>query len=378
MTKMTPKQRLLAAMRREEVDYAPCAPIFWSSPTQPGYEWASDAERLEVCIDRLGVDAVVHFGIAQAANPRVAETAWEEQVEGEALPVIHKVIETPAGRLTATVRKTEDWPHGTDIPLMSDFVVSRIVKPWIETHADLDCFEQVWLPPDMTVARVRELIRPTRTLADRWRVPISLPTGYGWTLALSLFGAERAVLASVDQPDLLDRLAEIDHRVTVRKIELGIAAGVEVLHRNGFYETTDFWSPAQIERHLLPRLQREVGLGHQAGIPSVYTVCTGIMPMLGQLRRSGFDCFYGIEPILGNQDMSVVARELGADHCIWGGLSAPTHLGRGTPEDVRQAVREFYRLFGKRGTILMATASIRPHWPWENVLAMVDEWKRCR
>ncbi|MGQ9731279.1 MAG: uroporphyrinogen decarboxylase family protein [Candidatus Zipacnadales bacterium] len=375
---MTPRERLLAAIRREDTDYMPCCPIFWSSPTQPGYEWTTDAERLEVCISHLGVDAVVCFNLPQATNPTVREHIWEERVPGELHPLIHKSIETPTGTLTCTVRRTEDWPHGADIPLMSDFVVSRIVKPWIQSHADLDCFEQVWLPPDITSQQVRESIRPIRELADRWQVPILLPTGYGWTLALSLFGTENAVIASVDQPDLLDRLAEIDHRVTMRKIELGIDAGVDILHRNGFYETCDFWSPAQIERHLVPRLQHEVALGHQANLPTVYTVCTGIMPMLKQLRMTGVDCLYGIEPVLGDQDMPTVVRELGPYHCIWSGLSAPIHIGRGTPETVRQAVREFYATFGQYSTILMATPSIRPSWPWENVMAMVDEWKALR
>ena len=375
---MTAKERLLAAMRREDVDYAPCAPTFWSSPVEPGYEWRNEAERLEVCTDRLGVDAVLHFGIPQAANPEVRERAWEEHPPGERFPLIHKAIETPAGTLTATVRRTEDWPHGTDIPLMSDFVVSRIVKPWIRTHEDMDCFEQVWLPPDWTDVQVREAIRPAREIAGKWGVPISLPTGYGWTLALSLMGAQAAPLLSVDQPDLLDRLAEIDHRVTMRKIELGLAAGVDILHRNGWYETTDFWSPAQIERHLLPRHQQQTALGHQAGVPSVYTVCTGIMPMLDLLHRAGFDCLFGIEPVLTGQDMRAVAETLGKDHCIWAGLSAPIHIGQGTPESVRRAVREFYEVFGRRGTILMATASIRPQWPWENVMAMVEEWEAVK
>jgi len=164
----------------------------------------------------------------------------------------------------------------------------------------------------------------------------------------------------------------------MRKIELGLAAGVDILHRNGFYETTDFWSRAQIERHLLPRHQQQTALGHAANVPTVYTVCTGIMPILDLLHRAGFDCLYGIEPVLGNQDMRTVARELGPHHAIWTGLSAPIHIGRGTPEDVRRAVREFYEVFGRRGTILMATASIRPQWKWQNVRAMVEEWKAER
>jgi hypothetical protein len=376
---VTPKERVLAALRREEADYAPCAPLFWSSPTVPGYEWASEEERVEVCVNRLGVDAFVSFGVGLSQHPEVRQRTWEEQPAGERYPLLHKVIETPAGGLTCTVRKTEDWPHGDDIPLMSDFVVSRAVKPWIETEQDMDCFEHCWQPPrDMTDAELARSIGPVRGMADRWRVPIRAVVGTGLTTALSLFGAQHAVLLSVDRPELIDRLAEIEHRATMKRIELCGRAGVDFLSRNGWYETTDFWSPAQIERFLVPRLRRERDLAHEFGLPVAYTVCTGIMPMIEQLRSLAFDCLFAIEPVLGDQDMGVIARELGPVSCIWAGLSAPMHIGRGTPEQVRQAVRDFYGTFGRRGTILMATASIRPQWPWENVMAMVDEWQEQR
>jgi len=359
------------------VDYAPCLPFFWSSPTVPGYAYSNEEERLDVHLNRLGVDAFVSFGVGLQRHPAVGERAWEEHPAGERYPLIHKIIETPAGELTCTVRKTEDWPHGTDIPLMSDFVVSRLVKPWIETQQDMDCFEHCWQPPrDMTDAELREAIAPAREIADRWQVPIRAAVGTGLTTALSLFGAQNAVLLSVDQPELIDRLAEIEHRATMKRIELCARAGVDFLSRNGFYETTDFWSPAQIERFLVPRLRRELELAHEFELPVAYTVCTGIMPMIEQLRALAFDCLFSIEPVLGDQDMSVIARELGPISCIWGGLSAPIHIGEGTPEKVRAAVREFYETFGKRGTILLAGPSIRPHWAWENVMAMIDEWAK--
>lgn len=373
---MTPKERILAAIRREEVDYAPCVPLFWSSPEVDGYRWTTTEEKLEVLTRRLGVDAVLEFGIGIGRHQDMKERVWQEDAPDAPYPLLHKTIETPRGTLSAVVRRTDDWPHGDDIPLMSDFVVSRIVKPWIETEQDMDCFELVWQPPDDEDPAQRVAV--TRALADKWQVPIRATVGYGLTASLSLFGAENAPLISVDKPELLERLAEIEHRVTMKRIELAARAGVDIVTRNGFYETTDFWSPAQIGRLLSARLKREIELAHQAGMPITYTICTGIMPIIEHLKALPFDCLYGIEPALGGQDMKVIARELGPNKCIWGGLSAPIHLGQGTLEAVREAVRGFYRDFGDRGTILAAVPSIRPHWPWENVAAMLDEWRKER
>jgi hypothetical protein len=99
------------------------------------------------------------------------------------------------------------------------------------------------------------------------------------------------------------------------------------------------------------------------------------MPMLDILAALEFDAYQAIEPVLGGQEMRVVADELCDRHAIWGGLSGPMHIGEGTPQEVRQAVRDAFDVFGPRGLVLSAVPSIRAHWPWENALAMFDEWR---
>lgn len=323
----------------------------------------------------LGIDTYLDFNIPLGRHPDIRETTWEEAVAEEEYPLLHKVIETPTGELSAAVRRTPDWPHGEDIPLMSDFVVSRLVKPWIEDEQDLDCLQYVWQPSaDCTDGELEQRIAPVRRLADEWQLPIRSTVGHGLTASLSLFGASNASVISVDKPELLERLVEIEHRATLKRIELAARAGVDFVTRNGFYETTDFWSPLQIEHFLSESLRHEIETAHQAGMLITYTVCTGIMPILAHLKSLSFDCLFGIEPVLGDQDTALIARELGPDKCIWGGLSAPMHIGMGNPETVREAVRRFYRDFGRRGTILAPVPSIRQDWPWENVMAMVEEW----
>jgi uroporphyrinogen-III decarboxylase len=76
--------------------------------------------------------------------------------------------------------------------------------------------------------------------------------------------------------------------------------------------------------------------------------------------------------------MARLAKELGKQTCLWGGVSAPMHIGEGRPEEVRAAVRQAVEIFGRRGFILTAVPSIRPHWAWENVVAMLDEWRKVR
>jgi hypothetical protein len=62
----------------------------------------------------------------------------------------------------------------------------------------------------------------------------------------------------------------------------------------------------------------------------------------------------------------------------WTGISTPGLLGGKDPEAVRREVRHCIAVFGRTGFILGVTNSIRAHFRWDNTLAMVDEWKRCR
>ena len=383
--KMSSQERIIAAIRCEEVDYVPLSTFFSESQSveRKLREWqhgeACGEHSLGYQVEELGIDPVVCLYISPGQHPEVTSRVWEEKVPGEPYPILHKEIMTPAGPLTAAVRRTPDWPHGKDIPLQSDFCVSRFVKPWLQTMEDVERWAYLHLPPgDQEIAAAQKQAERARTWAKRWGLAVMAPIGHGLTAAHLLFGVD-SIYISMDNPEIIDRFLEIEHQTTMRRLEIALdpALGVDIVSRNGFYETTDFWSPQQLRRFLGKRLREEIELVHAAGRVCSYTVCTGIMPILDYLAELPFDAYSNIEPVLGDQDMKIVAQKL-ADKCIWGGVSAPVHIGKGTPQIVRKAVQEAFETFGKRGFILHAVPSIRQQWPWENVLAFIDEWKRLR
>ena len=385
-SKMSSRERMLAAIRREEVDYLPLSTHFSESQSaerklrawQQGNAYGEHAMRHQA--EELGIDPVVYLYVSSGQHPDVTSRVWEEKASGEPHPILHKEIMTPAGPLTAAVRRTEDWPHGTDVPLQSDFCVSRFVKPWLQTMEDVERWAYLHMPPgDREIAATHEQAERVGTWAKQWGLAISTPIGYGLTATHQLFGVDM-IYVSMDNPEVIDRFLEIEHQTTMRRLEIALdpALGVDIVRRNGFYETTDFWSPQQLRDFLGKRLRAEIGLVHDAGRVCSYTVCTGIMPILDYLAKLPFDAYSSIEPVLGNQDMKVVAQKLGDCKCIWGGMSAPVHIGEGTPEIVREAVREAFATFGRKGFILDAVPSIRQQWPWENVQAFIEEWKRLR
>ena len=171
---------------------------------------------------------------------------------------------------------------------------------------------------------------------------------------------------------------EIVYQADSKRLDFLLELGVDIVRRNGWYESTDFWSPSQFQHFIMPYMKKEISMAHEAGCCFNYTMCTGIMPLVPLLAQMKFDSLDTIEPALGEQDMPRLAKELGGTKCLWGGVSAPIHIGLSQPDDVKKAVRQAIDIFGKRGFILTAVPSIRPQWPWNNVIAMLDERRKLR
>lgn len=380
---MNPGERIKAAIRREPVDRVPCAVSFnpLSAPLRRGYRWnfpwseeAPFEEQLRFQVRELGLDQVVGCAVRPCRPAAgVSSRAWRE---GE---ILHKAWSTPAGELRAAVRADEKWPHGEDIPFYSDYNVGHFTRPWIEDEADLARLEQV-MPLDETapaIGRIRDNCRYARGLAERHRLATVAAVGSGLTGAFQLFGASALCLMMVDNPGLVEAYLEYEHSVNLRAIALAADMGVDLVQRNGFYESGDYFSPGMLERFIGRRLRREGDLAREAGLLGVYTVHTGVMPILDHLDRLTFDCLFGIDIAFQDADPARIrAATAGKSH--WTGPSSTFHLWKG-PEETRRAVREVFSVFaGGRGLILSPGVSVHSIMPWESALAMIDEWRKLR
>lgn len=379
---MTPRERVLAALRRQPVDYVPCAPAF-STLTEVqrrgkpwNYPWRPDEDSRDYMLNVLGVDPVISmtwWDGAYCPADGVTSRTWRD---GDTL---HKVFETPSGELHAAVEANELWPFGDNIPLYHDFV-GHYREPWLQTEADLECMRHVVLPPH-TAAQVnaaRAAVRGRKAVVDSLGLPTKVSIGLGLTAALMACGAEQICMMVIDQPDLVDGFLELEHRCSVRLMEIAAEAGIDIIRRNGFYETSDFYSPSMLERFLGKRLRAEVEAIHAGGALATYTVHSGIMPMLDYLDGIDFDAIVDLDTAFDNIDAHAVNAKLGQRKSFWTGPSSTFHMYAKDPEDARQAVRDAFAAFGKTGLLIAAVSSTHPMMPWQNTLAMIDEWRRLR
>jgi hypothetical protein len=380
---MTCRERVLAAIATREVDHVPCSPFFnpLTAKQREGRTWnfpwpESGEGRIEYLVKELGVDPVVGVGIpgpGACPDEGVGARAWKEG------NVLHKVWSTPSGDLHASIRQDDKWPYGDDIPLHHDFI-AHYVEPWLETEKDLACLRHLLQPPRTKdqLERTRRDVGRAKAAAEQWRLATMAQIGMGLTGAQQLCGAKQICLLTVDNPELVDEYLELEHQLNLRRIEIAMDLGVEIVRRNGYYETCDFYSPAMLERFLGDRLRKEAQAVHQGGGLINYTLHTGIMPMLDYVASLGMDGLFGLDIAFKDTDLRAVREKLSGKCSFWTGPSNTYHMWAEDPEDVRQAVRDVFAAFGKSGLLITPCPSSHSIMPWRNMLAMVEEWKRLR
>ena len=389
---MTDRERLLAAIACESVDYVPCSPFF--NPLTPeqrvGHSWQfpfgnSEKEMAQYCVEKLGVGPPVALPIGDyqanffmslyyRPHPEVTWKVWFE--DGQ----IHKVYRTPVGEIRASVNYDEKWPHGLDLPFWSDFTIGHFTRPWLETEQDLKCLQYILRPLDGEdeLARVRFECREMKAFADRLGLATIAHIGMGLTGAMQFCGSEKLCMMAVEQPDLVKGFLELDHQRNLRHMELACEMGVDIIRRNGFYETCDFYSPRMLEELLGPFLREEIKAVHAADKLIGYTINTGVMPMLDYLASLDFDSLLHIDMAMSGVDLAKIRDAMGGRKSFWMGPSSVYHMCDNDPETPRKAVRELFDILGRQGLILTPSPSVHGIMLWNNFLAMVDEWKKLR
>ena len=369
-------------MRRKPVDHVPCVPVFnpLHERQRTGYRYQfpwgpSEREKCEYLVNQLGVDAYCVLDIP-AVNPApdVSSRVW---MEGS---IIHKVWETPCGELKAGVRYNDKWVHGMDVPFYSDFLPGHCIKHWVETEQDVDCLKTILRPPENRPAleKIKFEFMEVKRLADRLQLPIQANIGKGLTGGLQLVGPTEICLMTVENPGLIHAYLKMEHELNVKLLEIAADLGVDIVRRNGFYESADFYGPAMLENFLGDYLRREARLAREGGMVSTYTLNTGLMPILDYMATLEFDCFDSIDIAFKDFDLTRLCKSQPEGRSYWIGPSSVYHVWKDDPELTRAAVRQCFEVIGRRGLLISPGPSIHSIMPWSNMLAIIAEWKRLR
>jgi uroporphyrinogen-III decarboxylase len=155
--------------------------------------------------------------------------------------------------------------------------------------------------------------------------------------------------------------------------------GVDVVLYSGVYETTDYWSPNIISELFIPRLQRVVRLVHEAGAKFHYYTVTGTSRLYERYPELGIDIWSAVNPPpRGDVSLAEAKRQVGDRLCLWGGINPEHTLEEGTPEQVRQDVREAISAGAAGGGFVLSTAGSLINSNeriYRNLQAFLEPWR---
>lgn len=131
-------------------------------------------------------------------------------------------------------------------------------------------------------------------------------------------------------------------------------------------------SPNDWRRLIKPCLAKIYALAKKHGLAVFHHSCGHIVPIIGDLIDLGLDILHPIQPEA--MDILFLKRQFGNRLTFCGGIPTQTLLVRGTPGEVRHAVRKLKRQMGEDGGyILEPGITLQADVPLENMTAMIDE-----
>lgn len=374
---LTSRERLLAAINCEETDHVPFVPTFigpWVA------EYWRGRDRLQEML-QLGLDQFANLEAPSRFHPDVKVRRWKKHPPGEKYPLLYKTYETPAGVLRQVVVRTKDWSHGDDIPVFSDFVVAggRSREYLIKGPEDLDRFRYLmWEPSQEQVKSFHEEAGRIKAFAERYGLLVDATGGFGGTYLLSICGLQNLIRWILKSPEFVKGLLEIVHEWDIQRVRLALKEKVDMVTRDGWYESPVFWSLKRFRELIEPLVREEIELVHQARVRFRYIMTLGLMQFADTLKDMDIDVIFGIDPVTEQTSPETIRRRLGHHICLWAGVNEAVTFQQGTAEELRRGVIDAIRAFAPGGGFVLSTiGSIFQKEGWErNGPVMIETWRK--
>lgn len=189
-----------------------------------------------------------------------------------------------------------------------------------------------------------------------------------------LRGQEQLLIDFYDNPELaealLDRILEIQLVAARRLAE----AGADVLHTGDDvgWQQAMLMSPATYRRFIKPRVKAltEAAKAIKPDLLVYYHTDGKVEPIIPDLIEAGVDILNPVQPEC--MDPVKIKREYGDRLAFWGTIGTQTTMPFGTVEEVRRVVKERIETIGPEGLLLAPTHVLEPEVPWENIEGFVE------
>ncbi len=390
---MSSRERMIAALKCEGPDRIPMSPYVSQGPflAEPLF-WRDQIERAERMLE-LKMDPTIDIWFPEPQpHPDVKIKTWRDTTGP--VPVTTKEFHTPAGVMRMASKESDEWCswwHGAWIPttlgydkrqhynieVFDDWQISRRTEPWVKGPEDLEKLRYIMRLPEgyvldewiMDVQRAAELAKRYDILLQARRTIVG--DAFQWFCDINDF-----MCWMIEEPEFVKEFLSIFHDWAMGLTNLALEAGVDVVQRRGWYEIPTFWGVKYFEEFLVPSIQAETKLVHDAGKIHSYLLPEGQGAYADILAKMDFDVVYGIDPrMLHGGDMKRVFDKVGDKKSFWGGINAEVTVQSGDYKTIETAVKDAIDALGGNGGLALSTFIFPPLNP-EGVRHMIDAWRK--
>ncbi|MCP4645186.1 MAG: hypothetical protein GY851_32390 [bacterium] len=204
-------------------------------------------------------------------------------------------------------------------------------------------------------------------------------TGCGLTAMVNLPGESGGLLAYYLAPDVLKAAA----RQSVARQEAADAWCIRPGQDAVFFEQDmasskgPMISPDLFREFCFPFMKQRVSKVRALGQQTILHNCGNNRSLMDQFIEAGVQCYQSLQSI-PDMDVASLKLDFGGNMAFWGGISLEILL-TGTPHDCRENIRAAVRAGRpEEGFILGPSHSVACGTPYENFMALLDEYTRIR
>ncbi|MGD9126608.1 MAG: uroporphyrinogen decarboxylase family protein [Planctomycetia bacterium] len=162
-----------------------------------------------------------------------------------------------------------------------------------------------------------------------------------------------------------------------RRVMTVADGGIDIMFLGDDFGTQKgpFMSPEMWRKFLRPGFKQYCELGHEFGAKVAHHSCGSIKALIPELIECGLDILNPIQPDVTNMDHAEVKKLYGDQLCFHGSISIQKTLPFGTPEDIRNEVRNRFETLGPNGGFIFCSAhNIQADTPIENIEALFEAY----
>jgi uroporphyrinogen decarboxylase len=332
MADLTPKERILRVLNRQEPDRV------------PHFEWSIDRKVRQAILP--GCKDHNDFAVRMGHDAVLVDPAF-------------KKTQLTGGRYISEWgyigQKTQE-EHGIE------------VESPIQTLAD---FERYTPPSPHAPGRYDPIDEVVATYGDRYAVIVHLNDVF--TIPRYLMGMENLLVATVTEPELVKALVDMSVDINIKMAQEVAQRGVKIVYTGDDLAATKgpLMSPFHFRSLFYPGLCRVVKGFKEAGLYVIKHTDGNLWPIIDMIVDSGIDCLDPIDPLAG-MDLGEIKAIYGQRIALKGNVDCAGLMTFGTPEETAKATKETLRQgMPGGGFILSSSNSIHSGVKPENYLAMV-------